>query len=126
MNKHNRHSQGFTIIELITVIVVIIVLATITIFAIGPWRTRTAETEVKNALTSAASTLNNYKVFNGGYPTGSPPTMPASYETTPGVTMTYISGTSTSYCLRATSTAVTTVVRYMTQANASPQAAACT
>ncbi len=118
--------KGFTVVELLVVVVVIVGLATITIFAIGSWRTRTAKTEVTHALSSAASALKNHKNFNNGYPVGSPPTMPSSYDPAQGVTMTYISGTASTYCLRATSLSVTTVVLYLTQAITTPTATACT
>ena len=121
-----RSFRGFTVVELIVVIVIIAGLATITIFAIGSWRTRTAKTEVTHALSSAATALKNHKTFNNGYPVGSPPTMPSSYDPASGVTLTYISGTATTYCLRGTSTAVTSVVLYITQALTSPTTTACT
>ena len=121
-----RRLLGFTVVELIVVVVIIVGLATITNFAIGSWRTRTAKTEVTHALSSAATALKNHKIFNNGYPTGSPPVMPSSYDPAQGVTITYISGTASTYCLRANSLLVPAVVMYVTQATSTPTATACT
>ena len=120
------HRNGFTVVELLVVITIIVGLALITVFGIGSWRTRTANTEVKAALASATAALKDYKNFNDGYPTGSPPSLPTSFEAMPNATVTYLSGTTSTYCLRGTSTAITTVVWYVTQASTEPQVAACT
>lgn len=121
-----RRVRGFTIVELIVVVVIIAALATISVLAIGSWRTRTAKAEVTNALLSAATAIENHKSFNNGFPTGSPPAVPASYRPAPGVTLTYISGSTSTYCLRATSTSVTSVVLYLTHLVSAPTATVCT
>lgn len=124
--KMLRHAKGFTVVELLVVITIIVGLSLLTIFAIGSWRTRTANTEVKTALAAATTALKDYKNFNDGYPTGSPPTLPSSFEPMTNATVTYISGTASTYCLRGTSTAITTVIWYVTQASSTPQPTACT
>lgn len=121
-----RTHKGFTVVELIVVVVTIAALATLTVFAIGSWRTRTAQSEVKHALASAATALDAHKTFNNGYPVGTPPTMPVSYKPTSGAPITYISGTATTYCIRANSASVATVVMYLTHAISTPTTTACT
>ncbi|NCU37746.1 prepilin-type N-terminal cleavage/methylation domain-containing protein [Candidatus Saccharibacteria bacterium] len=118
--------KGFSIVELLVAVAIIAILATITIFALGSWRQRVAVTEVKNELTAAATALKDYKIFGSGYPIGSPPSLPATYKATPNVTIVYISGTASTYCLRGTSVAVSSVVFYMSHSLTTPQTTACT
>ena len=79
-----------------------------------------------NKPASDVTNIENHKIFNNGYPTGSPPTMPSSYDPAQGVTITYVSGTASTYCLRGNSLLVPSVVLYMTQAISTPTASACT
>lgn len=110
MKTRRTRSDGFTIVELIVVIVVIAFLVTITIFAFGDWRTRTAKTEVRNELTAVASAMKNERTFNNAYPTG----IPSSYKTNSNVTVTYRSGTASNYCIDAVSVSVPSVVMKVT------------
>jgi prepilin-type N-terminal cleavage/methylation domain-containing protein len=112
---------GFTIIELIVVVAIIAVLATISAFGYSTWRTRTATTEVKNALLSVDSAMENTKNFGTGYPLS----IPTTYTAQSGVTVAYVSGSASAYCVRATSVAVPTVVYYMSSTYSEPKATAC-
>lgn len=116
-----QRQSGFTIVELIMVIVIIALLATITSFGIGSWRSRTAATEVKNALKSAATAMRNEKNFGTGYPVS----LPSSYTAQSGVTLTYMSGSATAYCIKGVSVDVPSVIYYVANTYSQPQTTAC-
>lgn len=103
--------KGFTIVELLVVMGIIAVLAMIVVFAFGSWRERTAKTEVRNALTAVSSAMKNERNFASTYPT----TIPASYRTNTGVTVTYKSGTASTYCVDGASTSVSSVRMFVTE-----------
>jgi prepilin-type N-terminal cleavage/methylation domain-containing protein len=119
MKKQN--SRGFTVVELLIVIVLIVILTTITIFAFGDWRQRTAKTEVVNALRSASSAMKSDKNFGAGYPTS----LSTNFLQQSGVTVTYMSGSVTAYCLRGASSAVPSVVYYVSNTATEPSTTAC-
>jgi len=111
--------KGFTIVELMVSIIVIVILASIVAFAFGSWRSSSARTELKNDLTSAAAKLKDYKTWNNGYPPDSA-TFTAVYQPSGQLMMTYaLRAGGGSYCLNATSTAVSTV-QYYIDSNISP------
>lgn len=116
-----RRTSGFTIVELIIIVVIIALLATITSFGIGSWRSRTATTEVKNALKSVGTAMRNAKNFGSGYPAS----IPSTYSPQTGVTVTYMSGSATAYCVRGTSVDVSSVVYYMSNSYSEPKTTAC-
>lgn len=113
-----RH--GFTIVEILVMVVVIAMLATIMVFGFGSWRARTATTEVKGALTNLASSLKNEMNFNSTYPAS----VPSTYRSSDTVTITYVSG-GTTYCAKGVSTAVTSVIWYISDTNPTPSQTAC-
>jgi prepilin-type N-terminal cleavage/methylation domain-containing protein len=119
--KRASRSRGFTIVELIVVIAILAVLATITVFGFSSWRTRTATTEVKNALKSVATAMENEKNFGTGFPAS----IPTTYTAQQGVTVTYSSGSASTFCVIGTSVAVPTVVYYMAEDYAEPKTTAC-
>ncbi len=112
---------AFTIVELIIVIIVVAMLAAMTVFAFGSWRSRTATTEVTNALSSAASAMKNELTFKNVYPTA----VPTSYSGNSGVTVTYVSGNTTSYCIEGVSKAVPTIKMFVSSTNTAPQYGTC-
>ena len=115
MIKGHRAS-GFSIVELLVMIAVIGLLATITVFAFGSWRQRTAVTEVKNDLQAAAVSLKNTRNFDNAYPANQAALL-ANYQPSRNVTLTYtLRGGGTSYCLKAQSTADPGVVYYIDSA----------
>lgn len=119
--RHNQRRRGFTIVEMIIVIAIIAVLATITIFAFGSWRSRTATTEVRTALSSLASSLKNELTFSNKYPAS----VPSTYEPSNGVTINYAPTVTGGYCASGTSTAVPTVVWYISDTSPTPSKTAC-
>lgn len=108
--SHTRQAHGFTIAELLVVIVVLSILVAMTIFFIGDWRGRTAQTEVQNSLKNAAAAMENSRNFNNGYPAA----LPNEYIPSQNVTVQLISSTSSTFCLKAWSTIRTDVQYYMT------------
>jgi len=119
--KHTAKSRGFTIIEIMTVITVIGILVGITIFSIGNWRTRTAQSEVSNDLHNVASAMEAARNFSTGYPA----TIPTTFKASPNVTVTLKSSTSSTYCVEAASKVVTTVVYKVSNSNRTPAAGTC-
>lgn len=118
--------SGFTIVELILVVAIIGVLATITVFAFGSWRERTATTEVKNELQSAGIALKDKLNFGNSYPV-SAAEFATVYTPKADVTMTYSTPDSgASYCVKAQSNAVPTIVLYINSSDSqTPTTNAC-
>jgi prepilin-type N-terminal cleavage/methylation domain-containing protein len=107
-------SRGFTIVELIVVIVCIGILAGITIVAYGGWRKSVAQKQVQSDLNGIAAAMDSERNFNNAYPTS----LPSTFTASPGVTLYYKpGGTSTVYCIQATSVQVPTVVYYLDSTN---------
>lgn len=122
INKTQRISSGFTLVEVLIIIVVLAILVTLSIVAAGDWRKSSAETEVKSDLTSLAGAMESARNFSNGYPTSIPTTFTASSN----VTVTYKSGTASAYCVEAVSKVVTTVIyRVDSTAGKEPQSGAC-
>ena len=111
--QNGKHA--LTILELLVVITVIAALAGLTIFSFGSWRLRTAQTEMKNELNTAAATLKSYRNFNNIYPAtlaGIP------YTPSTGVTLTYtLRSGGASYCLNAGSVAVPSAPHWYVDSN---------
>lgn len=94
-----ERTQGFTIVELLAVVTIIAVLAGITIFAFGSWRMRTAQTEMKNELYAASSSLKSHRTFNNNFPVS---LMAMGYRGSNNITLVYsLRGDGLSYCLDA-------------------------
>lgn len=116
----SRHNHGFTIVEIIVVVVVLSILVAITIFYIGDWRGRTAETEVKNNLTNAAAAMENARNFSGTYPA----TLPSTFTPSEHVAVQLVSSSATGYCINGQSTARSDIRLHIT-AQASPSSGDC-
>lgn len=123
MQSTKAQVKGFTVVELLVVVAIIVTLTALLIFAFGDWRKRTADTEVKTALNSLATSLKNERNFKNAYPTTAQG-IPATYKPSDGVTIGY-TGTTTSYCASGTSTAESTVVWYISSTNQVPSKTAC-
>ncbi len=108
----NSDKKGFTVVELIIVVVIIVILATVTAFAFGSWRSRTARTEVRNDLSQGAAAIKDYKHFNNDLP-ASQSVFNARYKSTSAVTLTYIKRTDNTFCLNGVSTQDSTVKFYV-------------
>jgi prepilin-type N-terminal cleavage/methylation domain-containing protein len=99
----NSDQKGFTVVELIVVVVIVVILASVTVFAFGTWRSRTARTEVQNELLQSAAAIQEHRAFNNNLPATQ-----AAFNViyTPGsaVTLTYIKRVDNTYCLNGVST----------------------
>lgn len=109
-----RRQSGFTIIELLVIIVVMGILLSLSVFAYGDWRLRTARNEVQSNLTQLRSAMENARNFDNVYPA----TIPASYDGSSTVTTTLVTlAGGTAYCARGQSTARSTVIYYINLPN---------
>jgi prepilin-type N-terminal cleavage/methylation domain-containing protein len=121
-SESSLHRQrGFTIVELLTVIIVIGILASITVFAVSNWRTRTAQGEVQSDLNGVAAAMENAKNFGAGYPA----TIPTSFQASPNVTVTLMSDSLTNYCVQAASKAVPSVIYSVSSTSPTPIPGIC-
>ncbi len=113
--------KGFTIVELILVVVIIAIMATISIFGISSWRSRTATTELKNALLSAATAMKAEKNVGDGYPA----TFPSSYSNSSTIVLELASSTATSYCINGYSKVVSETQMSVSSSYATPRQGLC-
>lgn len=113
------HSQldkrsGFTIVELLVVVGVLGILAGIVAFSMTNWRVQAAETEAKSDLVNVVAAMRNQSNFSSsGFPVlaagstfgaAGDAANRAIFQASKDVTLTYVSGNSSSFCVEATST----------------------
>ncbi len=104
------------------VIVVIAILAAITLVAFNGIRQRAVAAQVQSSLRNVSSAMESEKVVSGSYPTS----VPSSYRPTDGVTVTFLSGDGTTYCIDATGTSMPSVSYFInSETNRSPKAGSC-
>ncbi|MDB5187287.1 MAG: hypothetical protein JWM07_759 [Candidatus Saccharibacteria bacterium] len=96
-----RSRRGFTIVELIMVIAVLGLLAGIIAVGYGSWRAKVAKDEVRSDLTQAVTAMENARNYSNGYPSA----IPSSFSASSNVTVSYITGDLSNYCIEARSTA---------------------
>lgn len=120
----NKKTNGFTIVELLVVIVVIAILAGVVIVGYGAWRNDIATSSVKNDLTAALTSMDSARSFSeDGYPMS----LPSTYTTSEGVTVTYKFGTAKGFCIEGVSSSVPGSVYHIdtTEGDKSPVEGAC-
>lgn len=117
----NTRQKGFTIVEMIIVVVVIALLAMITVFAFNNYRARTARTEMKNELIQASTSVKNHRNYSDAYPINQV-AFDAVYSEGSNVVLAYSSNaTGSGFCIKATSTAETTLPAwYISSVSAQP------
>lgn len=113
--------RGFTIVEVIVVVVVIAILATLSIFGVSSWRARTATTELKNALISAATAMKAEKNISNGYPSA----IPSSYSNSSTVVLELASSSPTDYCINAYSKVISEEQFSISSDATTPRAGLC-
>ena len=120
---HNlKNKKGFTIVELIIVVVVIGILAAIIIVSYGNSRASVAEKQVKSDLTQVASAMENYRNFYNNYPTS----IPSTFSASDGVTVTFVLGDGTYYCVDSTSTTIPSIkFHYDSRQTSNPISGGC-
>ncbi len=100
MTESKRANTGFTVVELIVVLIVIALLVVMSVVSYGAWRTSVTEKVLMSDLNGLKGAMDSARTFDNGYPT----TLPARFEASQDVTLNYRYGTSTAYCVEATST----------------------
>lgn len=101
--------KGFTLIEMMVVVAVLGILIALTAFAQRGWQQNIEQRQVRSDLTMAATAMENAKNFGNGYPMG----LPTTFKAASGVTLQFVWGDSTKYCLQASSKKLTSVVYFV-------------
>ena len=107
----NRNfSRAFTVVELLLVIVIIGILLAVTVASYGAWQVRVAETEVSSNLHGVLAGMEDARNRTDAYPVYASGTQFNGVNSTRGifrqsenVTVTYSSGTATTFCITAQS-----------------------
>lgn len=120
--SRQKHSTGFTIVELLVIIVVIGILAGITIIGYGAWRDRVQTTTLESDLLAARTAMRDRANFGEGFPGAIPST---SFSTSEGIEARYVIGNSKWYCIEAYPTTKPTAIRHITSENEEPVTGSC-
>lgn len=113
--------SGFTVVELMVGITVLVILAVIVTFVYSDWDKRSQTTFVKSDLQTAATAMEEVRNFNNGYPLS----LPANFEASQHVTVTYHSGDAKNYCINGQSKRLSAVRFHIEEDNSEPQAGTC-
>ena len=109
-----RHQSCFSIVELLVIIAVMGILLSLSVFAYGDWRLRTAKNEVQSNLIQLRGAMENARNFDNVYPS----TIPASYDASNTVTTTLVTlAGGSAYCVKGQSTTRTSVIYYINLPN---------
>lgn len=132
--RHLPRMRGYTIVELAAVIAVIAILAGASYFAIGAWRDRIADTEVRNDMINVTTAMKNARNWGDGYPVypsgttydGTNSTK-SVYIQSPNVTLTYDHGDVSNFCVDGQSKARTNVYYFVdtSTGSAEPKKGTC-
>ena len=122
-----EYKSGFTIVELLVAIAVIAILAAVTYVGYNGIQSRSRISTLVTDLRTAASQLETYRSNNGGYPTtASVVNNNQGFKASNGVTFTYKYGSSSTYCLSATSSFANIAKYKITNQSTEPQIGDCT
>lgn len=90
-----KSSGGFTLMEFTTVIAVIGILVAISVIGYGAWQQNLPERVIKSELTEVATAMQSELNKTNSYPTS----VPDSYQPGKDTAISYISGSSSAYCV---------------------------
>jgi type IV pilus assembly protein PilA len=102
-----RMRQGFTLIELLIVVVIIGLLAAIAIPKFANTKEKAVVASMKSDLRNLASAQESYWVENRTYYNGVIPSGLLQFQTSPGVTVTIVTGDDAGWSARATGVPLT-------------------
>ena len=105
----NKLQSAFTIVELIVVISVIGILAGVVLVSYGSWQTSVATASVKSDLQHAASAMESSRSFGNTYSA----TLPTTFTSSSGDTMTLTVTSATSFCIDGTSSNSSSIQYYI-------------
>lgn len=109
------------------VIAVLGILAGITVGGYSQWRKSVAKREVQSDLQGIVTAMESKRNFDNVYPSGAGALSQLSFSASPGVTLTYKSGSATVYCVEAASIKVPSVIYHLdsTNGNRTPEVGIC-
>lgn len=117
-----KTGSGFTIVEMIVVVTVIAILAGITIIGYGAWQQNIAKDQMKSDLNALRSSMEAARNFSNAYPAA----LPADFEASKGVTVAYVNGNDTSYCIEAQSVRTGSLKYYLSSSDkTTPKEGSC-
>jgi prepilin-type N-terminal cleavage/methylation domain-containing protein len=113
--------RAFTVVELMVVISVLAILFGIAVVSYGQWQRGIAIKDVQQNLANVTQGMKDELNFNNVYPT----TLPTSFSASKGVTVTRVSGSTTTYCVQAVSKTYSDVIYHVSQSITVPATGAC-
>jgi prepilin-type N-terminal cleavage/methylation domain-containing protein len=116
------NSKAFTLVEMMVVVAVLGILISLTAFAMRGWQQSIEQRQVRSDLTMAATAMESTKNFGAGYPTA----LPSTFTSANGVSMQFVWGDSSQYCIQASSKKLTTIAYYVVSSQSKePQIGSC-
>jgi len=122
INKHLSKNTGFTIVEIIVVIAVLAILSTMLVFGYGMWQQNIAKDQMVADLNTVKASMETNKNFASEYDTQ----LPTDFVASKGVTVTFVNGNGSSYCVEAASTKTGTTKYFVSSSDqSSPKQGSC-
>jgi len=109
MNSITYRSKGFTIVEMLVVIMILGLLTGLSTFGFRNWQQGLAKTQVQSDLRQVTAVMDAQKNFGNGYPTS----IPSSFKVGDDVTVSFVWGDATRYCIQGTSSKYSSVAYYV-------------
>ena len=119
-DKH-MHNRGFTVVELVITIAVVAILAGITAVGYSIVQSDTAKSTLEYDLQAAATAMEQERNFSGSFPSS----LPTSYSQSKNSTLTVMSTSTTSFCIRGVSTVDTKLTMRFRKTENEPRVGNC-
>lgn len=107
--KLTPRAIGFTLVELMVVVAVLGILVSLSVFSYNGWQSGISEREVRSDLQIVVSAMSNQKNFSNGYQNE----VPDNFQPSSNVSVTYSSGSSTTYCIEGTSKRFPSIIMFV-------------